>query len=308
MLKKLPFNEFVLKIVALATMTLDHIGLYLLMYSGVYYTGVAHFENWMFTLGFIFRIIGRIAYPLYIFMIIQGVKHTRNFWLYFLRLSIIGITILVAQIVISIAFMDIADFSSPFIDLMVIALIVYLLKKKNKLSFLSLLTIGLLIFTFVIQVIERWNGIEILWFPAVARPSYSLITLLLGLGFYFAYDIAYVTMFKKDQRKVYPLEEVEKLEPFQSVVNIVSVAMVCLASFVLFAIAYIDVNSTHPFMVYANGLEFSNIQTYMIIASIFIFFYNGKRGYNHPWFKYFNYLYFPLHIIIIFVIFYIIFR
>ena len=86
MLKKFSINEFVLKIIALVTMTLDHVGIFLLDYSGANLANNP-FTNAMFTTGFIFRVIGRIAFPLYIFMIVEGVKHTKNFWKYLVSAS-----------------------------------------------------------------------------------------------------------------------------------------------------------------------------------------------------------------------------
>ncbi len=308
MKKKLFLNEFVLKIIALVTMTLDHIGLYLVSYSGIIDISTPHFDNWMFTVGFIFRIIGRIAFPLYIYMIIQGVKHTRNFWLYFMKLGIVGGAIAIFQFVMSITqVMDLSTFSSPFIDLMLVALMVYLLRKKNKLSILSGLPIALFVFTFVIQVIEKANSITILWYPAWVRPSYSVFGLVLGLGFYFASDLAYACLIKKDNREMYPKEIVSKMDEFQNVENIFSVSILFLLNFILFITAYIQYNNVTLFSVYSNGFEFANIQTFSVLAGIPLFFYNGKRGYNKPWFKYFNYLYFPLHIIVIFLIFYLIY-
>lgn len=55
------FNTFHLKIIALATMLTDHLGLLFFV------------ENPMF------RIVGRIAFILYAFMLVEGFFHTKNF-------------------------------------------------------------------------------------------------------------------------------------------------------------------------------------------------------------------------------------
>jgi uncharacterized membrane protein len=44
-------------------------------------------------------------------------------------------------------------------------------------------------------------------------------------------------------------------------------------------------------------------QNAAMIAFIPIFLYNGRRGYNKKWFTIFSYLYYPMHLITIFVIF-----
>ena len=66
-------SSFWLKVIALITMTIDHIGL---------------------TFGIDpFRYIGRLALPLFCFMIAEGVIHTRNFKKYALRLGIMAAAI-----------------------------------------------------------------------------------------------------------------------------------------------------------------------------------------------------------------------
>ena len=73
MKKLLKLNSFWLRIIALLTMTIDHIGACL-----------------DFRVFFIFRLIGRIALPLFVFMIVEGVLHTKNFKKYALRLGIMA--------------------------------------------------------------------------------------------------------------------------------------------------------------------------------------------------------------------------
>ena len=48
---------------------------------------------------------------------------------------------------------------------------------------------------------------------------------------------------------------------------------------------------------------FFDYQAYAAFACLPLLLYNGKRGYDKKWFKYGAYLYIPLHIFIIFIIF-----
>lgn len=69
-------NATTLKIIAVITMLIDHIAYVLQIYSYSYST--YH----------IMRIIGRIAFPIFAFMIAEGAKHTRDIRKYLLRLLI----------------------------------------------------------------------------------------------------------------------------------------------------------------------------------------------------------------------------
>ena len=79
-------TAFRLKIIAIITMLIDHV-------SAVF---PLTFPLW-------FRYIGRIAFPVFAYMIAQGSRHTNNIWKYLLRL---GIFALVSEIPFDLAFRD----------------------------------------------------------------------------------------------------------------------------------------------------------------------------------------------------------
>lgn len=70
-------NSFQLKIIAIITMTIDHIGYYLISPSADSY--------------FVFRLIGRIAFILFAFMVSEAMHYTRHPWRYIAILAILGI-------------------------------------------------------------------------------------------------------------------------------------------------------------------------------------------------------------------------
>ena len=71
-------SNFYLKIIAIITMTIDHVGI-------VFFPRMT-----------IFRIIGRIAFPIFAFLIAEGCSYTKNKLKRFLTISIIGIAYLLA--------------------------------------------------------------------------------------------------------------------------------------------------------------------------------------------------------------------
>ncbi len=70
---KVGLNGNQLKMIALITMTLDHVGL-VLMHDFIP-----------------FRIIGRLSFPIFAFMIAQGCRYTRHKLKYFLQIFLLGI-------------------------------------------------------------------------------------------------------------------------------------------------------------------------------------------------------------------------
>ena len=76
-------SSFILKIIAILTMTLDHVGFMMEAYS------------LNPTLVIIFRSIGRLAVPLFAFLLVEGVTHTKSFPKYVFRLVIVATAILI---------------------------------------------------------------------------------------------------------------------------------------------------------------------------------------------------------------------
>lgn len=67
------FNNFTLKMIAIISMLIDHVGYVL-------------FPNEL-----IFRAIGRIAFPIFCFLVVEAFFHTRSTWNYLMRLCVFAI-------------------------------------------------------------------------------------------------------------------------------------------------------------------------------------------------------------------------
>lgn len=80
MLKKINISANFLKLLALISMFIDHIGVFL-ENNQLTYTKIA----------ILLRIIGRISFPIYAFFIVEGFLHTKNLKKYISRLFILAI-------------------------------------------------------------------------------------------------------------------------------------------------------------------------------------------------------------------------
>lgn len=282
--KLLFLNQFYLKIIALLLMTIDHIGVFLLLYAQ---------ENaLMNNVGSIFRIVGRLAFPLFILMLVEGINHSKNTKLYLLRIGILTSVLMIAQIIIYYLIDSSIQYAySPLIDLSLSAITLYLLKRKDKFSFLAILPIAYVIFITAIQYIELSQDITVSFVPFYLRAGYSLLGLALAISFFYSKDIAKLLTSK------FAIDGDEN-EYVQFISN-------CLCSLFLIVINII----IYCLAIYPNlDIYGASVQTWSMFAAIFILVYNGRRGYNKKWFQYGSYLYFPLHIVIIFLIFFLIYR
>lgn len=260
------------------TMTIDHVGVFL------------DFNNF-----YLLRIIGRLALPLFVFLSVQGALKTSNKKKYILRMSIysvlIGIVLGIFAFSSNSTLKEVGLAGNIFLDLLLVILSVFILESKNsKIKPLIVLPILFSIFSYIVLRFEGCgcDGIYYWMFPPL-RLQYSLFSLLLGLGFYYAHKLSPILISK------YAPSQSEDNDYIQSISNILSLFFMIVVSVLLFVINSLWGAS------YVQILD--GIMTYSVLAGIIILFYNGKRGYNAKWFKVAYYLYYPIHICIISLIF-----
>ena len=283
-------SSFWLKVIALFTMTIDHIG-YNLEGNYTY--------DWLPGLANAFRIIGRIALPLFCFMIAEGAMRTKNFNKYTLRLgvmaSIISIALIGAEYIPGIGSMR--SEGIIFVDLLLGAVSIYCLRQK-KWYFKILAVLPLLygIASFVATSLESCgcHG-NILWFPFFMRTQYGWYAILLCILFYFANIFAKIFISYLSGLTGISVENYQDSDIERHAINIISVLMLIGASFLLYLCGTMMPSKYVSWMI--------NIQLYAMLAGAFILLYNGRRGYNKKWFQYGSYLYYPVHMAIIYLIF-----
>lgn len=218
------FSGNMLKIFALICMTIDHIGLYLM-------------DNL-----YLFRAIGRLAFPIFAYMIAEGCKYTKDKAKYFYTIFILGLVWQTALIIIADNY-----HMNIFITLSLSILLIYSLDYGRNNSTLY--------WQFPVL-----TGIFALFVSEILPQFLSDINYNIDYGFFGITLPLMVYLFDKKEIKL-----------------------------IMFIIGLILLSLTR-----------ATIQWWSLLAVIPIAFYNGNRGKIHM--KYFFYMYYPVHIIIIQII------
>lgn len=204
-------TNFHLKLLAIICMTIDHIG-------------AVMFPQLLFL-----RIIGRLAFPIFVFLMVEGVYHTSNMKKYLLRL---GVFAFISEIPFDLAFsgkLIRLDNWNVFFTLFAGVLAIYYIQRiKSGFTLWILLTF-------------------ILWSVNFLGTDYGANGVLLMIALYYLRG-----NFKG----------------------------VCLAFVLIFIFVM------------------SGLQMYAVLAIVPIYFYNGEKGYNT---KQLFYYYYPIHLIVLFI-------
>ena len=282
-------SGFWLKIIALLTMTIDHVG-----------WALAEFVSPNYFLVEPFRFIGRIALPLFCFMIVEGVIHTKNFGKYALRLGIMATAISIA-----IAFVEWSPFfdgfsirgeGNIFLDLLLGALSVYLLRRKEiGFKLLAILPLGIGVASTIATCYE-WSGNAIVhWYPFFLRTQYDFLSFAFIVIFYLAYIIKDLYFKIRTENEGVPSDLYVGTDIERVAINVIS--------FVLF----ITIVLLFHFFSDVLMAKYYSTQVFAIFAGAFVLLYNGQRGYNSKYFQYGGYIYYPIHILVIALIFYLLY-
>ena len=270
---------------------MDHVGQFL-MIQYPYKHDVIELANTL-------RLFGRLALPLFVFMIVEGVLHTKNFKKYLLRLGIMASVISLVFITLEYIY-PVNDLSSLFragnifLDLTLLAIAVYFIKHENKkLRFITLLPVAYSVLSFIVKCVESSQNMDIHWFPYFLTMQYDWLSIILGLGFYFSYLSA--DLYIKYLQPVSGLDKDMWIETgrYRFLVNLIAVIVSSIIHIFYYLFVYM----------WPEGVFWdAGIQVYALFSGAFVLLYSGKRGYNAKWFQYGSYLYYPLHIIAIAIV------
>ena len=182
---RLYLNSFEIKIIALIFMTFDHFGAYQTFTTNL-------------SINDFFRIVGRIAAPLFLFVVVESLHYTHNKVRFAMRLYIAGVTVEIFNRIFEISFYILSIFNI-LPTFLYVALIVTTTECITKCRNLKTAVIPLLclIVPFLIiplnialcesGYVEIWDIISII-FPSIFTVEYSIIFILLGIAWYYIKD------------------------------------------------------------------------------------------------------------------------
>jgi hypothetical protein len=262
-------SSFVLKLIAIITMLIDHIG-------AVFISPTAHPELYV-----LFRGTGRLAFPIFVFLIVEGFHHTKDVKKYLKRL---GIFALISEIPFDLAFYQYHYHSEIINDIenMISADNEYRIGLQNNLierlnssqNVFFTLFLGLLLI-YIMSLVEKQyrhqmlvnnllNGALTIGFCALAyiiKTDYSVAGILLIVAFYL----------------------------FRGSKTMLTIVLLIITSTILS-----NINSYR-----ATGNILYIISTFATLSMIPIALYNGKKGKSV---KYIFYIFYPAHLLIIYLI------
>lgn len=272
--KKFGLSSLFLKIIACLLMTLDHIAL-LFFESG--------YPNYN-TLYYVFRAIGKISFPIFVFLAFIGAYKTKNIKFYLLRIGFLAILMdgfgYILGAVSSITIATNPLIGNAFTDMFMGILLVTLLKRKDKYSVFSILPLLYEIFSDYTINDSYGTLFKSDW------GSFSIILFLMLFIFKEIFDLYLKNKAIKDgvSFESYELNDYIKYSS-------------CIALITTELLFYLIYRLNYTAFILPN--EFVPIGSYSTLAFIFILLYNGNKGYSSKKIQYSFYLYYPVHILIL---------
>lgn len=296
MKKILLLNSFYLKIIAYVLITLDHIGLALQAFT--VYNEV----------GLILRYIGRLALPIFLFLLIEGSKYTKNIYFYLLRIGIMAFIIFLPEFLIQMLILSkviktniipltqLVSNGNIYIDLFLILLTIILIKNKNKyIKSLAIIPFLYSLACTIIRYLElgSTNNLVIYALPYGLRPQYFLYSYLIGILIHIANLYLEKQALVNANNNQVTVEQYKEAINYNFRYNLLACLCIVIISLLFTGLKYLT----------QIDLLNDSIQSYAILSILIIIFYNHKKGLSNKITKWIFYLYYPMHIALILLIF-----
>lgn len=272
-------SGFLLKVFALLCMTLDHTAQYI---SDAPYA---------------FHYIGRVAAPIFLFLCAEAVDHTHSRKIYILRMYVFSLVMGMIQFITGIE-------NNIFRLLFMTALVcvIWDLRDKDKVKFKTvtflfityqIISVAILILIGGLGIVQENLLLTIIpaAFGSIFYMEGGLVYLILGVIFYHYKDNRkrLITAFSGYCAVIFIF--------FSSpLLNLISYAMSAIGIYDLHEWICTFVIGTLPYFSMEHFWRF-HYQPLMIAALPLLLLYNHERGSSR--FKYFFYLYYPLHLIVL---------
>lgn len=220
--------------------------------------------------------IGRMAFPIFAFLIVEGYYHTKSYKKYLLRLLLLAI---VSEI--------------PF-NLMYGGTLFYPIHQNVIWTFL----IALIAIYFMDKISKKCN----VWLSIIINTLIVLIGMILGFATFSDYYglgvltvIVFYLFYRYKDNNV--IERLFKNYKYKKELWII----ICFIGQIL-CLYYINVELLgglyYPVEIF--GFKFELVQQGLALLSLIpIWLYRGYQGYSKKWFKYFCYSFYPLHCLIL---------
>ena len=261
MQNKLFLNGFHLKLIGMLSMFIDHFCVYIIPETSSVYLPL--------------RCIGRISFPIFCFLLCEGMDHSSNKLKYLLRILCLSIFMDIMTLILFKQYLG-----CPLTILFLGGLTIYFLKKPKYFKLLGIIPFCIGILT----------GCE--FFPI--RAQYGLYGIILILIFYFSRIFSQKIIFLISKNYYEYNNYIHNYYHYLHFALLISL-------YTCYTLLTVFFQNQIQYIFTQNDVVFT-IQSYSIISCIFLFFYNGKRGYNKTWFKYGCYLFFPLHFVLIYLL------
>ena len=268
-------NATALKLFAVILMTFDHLGAY-----GFELPIIRNNVD-------ILRLIGRMAAPLFLFFVVESLKHTRNRKKFLLRLYSAGVITGCCNMIVAALLSNRVSFGNIYQSYVWVVIAVSLLdctisgfKKKRYWKALGLIVRGLI----AVQAIHLWDSF---------LRDYNMISNLMGMGIHWFRIIHNVSsLFVYSPRYV-------EYSVLYIVLGIIwyyqkTKFHQCITLVLFCALAFCGVGNEIPLFSFVTGDQWA-----MIGAIIPILLYNGQYGSGY---KYFFYIYYPAHCYLISIV------
>ena len=280
-------SQTALKLLAVVFMTIDHIGSF-----------IPNMPLWL-------RVIGRLAAPLFLFCLVEGYYHTSNKKRYVWRFYCLGVLMAVANGVI-LYFSGGKSFDNNiFAAFFCILFMVYLSQstlKHKKMWIFSYVIASLVIAVFLMFCSELWN-VPLYYIQLISAATGNfytceggILTTVWGLLLFVAY---------KNKKRLIVGTTLYAFALYTNIrYRIFSIITAIIDNLIIkkeinFFTGFINYIGIPTMLSQYEFYSFTGLMWAGVFALPFMLLYNGKRGRG---FKYFFYLYYPLHIYILYFI------